>query len=134
MSDPAGESPGILRGAPPSSMVYPDVYLPEEVARSLAERAMATHTSPNALLAALIERFVQEHASEAQALELTDAETGLPEDDWDAPGMVRRIVPLSEQLAQAVARLALAHQRSVNALIRDIVQAALDNRGYPPVS
>jgi hypothetical protein len=142
MSDPAelaGASPGmppdVRRGAPPStvvSMVYPDVYLPEALARAVAERAMAAQVSPSALLASLLERYVREHASEMQASDLTDAEAGGPEDDWDAPGMVRRIVPLSEQLAQAVTQLALRRRRSVNALIGDIVQAAMEERGDVP--
>ena len=138
MSDPASTSSGMPRGAPPSpigSMVYPDVYLPQDVARAVAEQAMEAQLPSGALLASLIERFVHEHASELQASDVAGAETAVPENDWDAPGMVRRIVPLSEQVVQAVTRLALVRHRSVNALIRDIVQAAVNKRGdAPPAS
>lgn len=116
-------SPGTPR-VPASALVYPDVYLPEDLARTVAERAAAAHVSPSELLASLIERFVREHAGESREPAGASASAGAPEDTWDAPGMVRRIVPLPEEVAQAVARLAAAWHRPVNELICDVVQAA----------
>jgi hypothetical protein len=120
MSDASPDTP---RG-PASALVYPDVYLPEDLARIVAERAEAAHITPSALLASLIERFVLEHAGESREPAVASASAAPPEDAWDAPGMVRRIVPLPAELAQAVARLAEAWQRPVNELICDAVQAA----------
>ncbi len=116
-------SPGTPR-VPASPLVYPDVYLPEDLARSVAERAEAAHATPSELLASLIERFVIEHAGEPREPDAASAGAEAPEDAWDAPGMVRRIVPLPEEVAQAVARLAAAWRRPVNELICDMVQAA----------
>lgn len=117
------------RGSTPrvssSSLVYPDVYLPEDLARTVAERAEAAHITPSELLASLIERFVLAHAGESRepAGAGAAADPPEPEDDWDAPGMVRRIVPLPEELARAVAQLASAWHRPPNALICDAVRA-----------
>jgi hypothetical protein len=111
---------------PASAMVYPDVYLPEDLARTVAERAEAAHITPGELLASLIERFVREHAGESRERPVAPIGAATPEDTrevWDAPGMVRRIVPLPEEVA--VARLSSAWQRPINGLICDAVQAAL---------
>jgi hypothetical protein len=126
MSDTSSSAPRV----PPSALVYPDVYLPEDLAQTAAARAEAAHVSPSELLASLIERFVREHAGEPQ--EPTGARAGAePPGDaqdaweaWDTPGMVRRIVPLPEEVARAVAQLAATWQRPVNDLICDAVQAA----------
>jgi hypothetical protein len=120
-------SPDPLR-MPASAMVYPDVYLPEDLARTVAERAEAAHITPGELLASLIERFVREHAGESRERPVAPIGAATPEDTrevWDAPGMVRRIVPLPEEVAVAVARLSSAWQRPINGLICDAVQAAL---------
>jgi hypothetical protein len=116
-------------------LVYPDVYLPEDVARTAAERAEAVNVSPSELLASLIERFVREHAEESREPTVASAVAGAPADPrdahdaWDAPGMVRRIVPLPEDVARAMARLAAAWQRPVNDLICEAVQTALGETG-----
>ena len=121
-------SPGTQR-VPASAMVYADIYLPEALARTVAERAEAARITPNELLASLIEHFVAERAGEPPKPPIADADAESPEDIWDAPDMVRRIVPLPEDLAHAVARLAAAWQRPVNALIREELQAALGDNG-----
>src|SRR5260221_1746436 len=120
MSDASPSTPRV----PASALVYPDVYLPEDLARAVAERAEAARVTPSELLASLIERFVHEHADESREPAVASADTEAPEGTWDAPDMVRRIVPLPEAVAQAVARLAAAWQRPVNDLICDVVQAA----------
>ncbi len=120
MSDASPSTPRV----PASALVYPDVYLPEDLARAVAERAEAARVTPSELLASLLERFVLEHAGESREPAVASAGAEAPEDAWDAPGMVRRIVPLPEEVAQAVGRLAAAWQRPVNDLICDVVQAA----------
>ena len=127
MSEASSDPPRV----PASAMVYPDVYLPEDLARAVAERAEVAQTTPGELLASLMERFVREHAGESWEQAVVPIGATTPEDSrdgWDAPGMVRRIVPLREEVAQAVARLASAWQRPINALICDMVQAALAER------
>ena len=113
-------------------MVYADIYLPEALARTVAERAEAARLTPNELLASLIERFVAEHTGEPPKPPVAGAGAESPQDIWDAPGMVRRIVPLSEDLAHAVARLAAAWQRPVNELIREAVQAGVGDSEQAP--
>jgi hypothetical protein len=120
MSDAAPGTPRV----PASALVYPDVYLPENLARTVAERAEAAHVTASELLASLIERFVLERANESREPAVASAVPEAPKDAWDSPGMVRRIVPLPEEVAQAVARLAVAWQRPVNDLICEVVQAA----------
>lgn len=105
-----------------SQLIYPDIFLPEQLAQAIAERAHEAGSTTNDLIVRSIERFIDEHADQADSLAplARDHQVNL-----DAPDVVRRIVPLPEELAHTLTQLADIANVPANGLIVAALHAAI---------